>query len=755
MDIQYSMGSKTTEHLLDVLQTLMARIALGMPIEESLTEIVFELQALIDMPDTHASIMLIDGDLLRLKAAPTLPQSLSAEINEMVASQDACSFGEAVSTGVRVFSHNISTDPNWKELKDVVGQTGLCTCWSFPIISSYGSVLGTLDVYFGHEQKQESRVVRLVERFCLLASVVIERELNESKSRALREALQNNNNRFEAFARAMPDLVIILDEHGNYVDIYGGEMDTLILPADLLKGRNLSDVLPPAKSDAMLKAIHNCLDDKKRVIYEYVLDVQSGHRAFEARISPIIGYDPAQPELRHVIWVARDVSEQKRAHSTIRKLSFYDAVTSLPNRRLLNDRLDTQSRKAVEQGVYGAILYIDLNDFKRVNDTLGISGGDEIIVKVSRRIASVLGLRDSLARVGGDDFVILLDYMQEDLEQFSGMVTTLATKILNVFEELFTVKNKQIRVNATIGINTFGDTIEKPETLVSYAESAMYRAKELGEKVLFFDIGVQEKLRDRIQLEFELEQALKDGEISVFYQPQVDVQGRVVGAEALMRWHHPVRGFVSPEKCIPLAEQLGIIPRLQALVLRNAGKLIAALEKDATVDSAFRVAVNISAFQFMKADFESAILEVLDLSNTLPNRFILEITEGVLLTDVDLAIAQIERLRVQGFEVSIDDFGTGYSSLSYLQKLPVDEVKIDRSFIKHALEDETGHNIVSAIIYLARQLGFRVVAEGVETNEQFNYLIEQGADLLQGYYIAKPMAEDDCLQWLRSRADNS
>lgn len=742
------MNEVQAERLLDVQQTLISLIALGTSKTDCLERIASEIEHLIELPDVYCSILLLEGSSLKHGAAPSLDPDYCSAIDGVQIGPSVGSCGTAAFSKKSVYVSSIATDPLWADYKELALQAGLHACWSVPIIASYGGVLGTFALYFGHEREVDASAIKLVKRFCNLASLVMERDINESKSKALHQALKHNSHRFESFAQAMPDLVLIFDEDGNYADIYGSQPSSLILPSSLLKGRNLSDVMPPAKSMSMMNVIRRCLLEQKRTVFEYDLDVQEGQRSFEARISSIPHYNPDQPERGHVIWVATDVTERKRADDTIRKLSFYDAVTSLPNRRLLKERLALQVRKASERGLNGGILYLDLNEFKRINDTVGASGGDLLIVEVAKRIADELDLRDALARVGGDDFVILLDQMSPNLKGFSNSVTTVAAKVLSVFDERFKVADNWFRVSARVGISLFGHEHIAPEKLINQAESAMYRAKELGERVVFFDSSVQEAQVERIHMEYDLERAMENHEISVFYQPQVNSVGRVVGFEALMRWQHPERGFVSPLDFIPLAEQLGIIPDLQELVLRHVCGLIRVLEASQKLSPDFRVAVNISACQFSKDDFENTLLDIISAFNVPPSRLTLEITEGTVLEDIDNAIVQMQNLQSLGFDMSIDDFGTGYSSLAYLQKLPVNEIKIDKSFVDDIELSDTGRSIVDVIIYLSRQLSCRVVAEGVETDIQTDYLVGKNVDVMQGYYYARPMPIESLIPWL-------
>lgn len=745
------MKLSNSKHLLDVQQNVISLIALGSPSDACLERIAIDIERLTPDEAVYCSIHRVVDGKLRYAAAPNIGDSYCSAIEGLVIGEHVGSCGSSAFRKEPVIVADIANDPLWVGFRELALSHGLRACWSFPILSSYDSVLGVFGVYFGETKAADPEVIELIQRFCALASLVLERELNEGKAKELNKALKYNSHRFESFAQAMPDLVLVLDQRGSYVDIYGSELSSLMLPPNLLKGRNLMDVLAPAKASAMMSVIDQCLREQKRVVFEYELDVQTGVRVFEARVSPIKNYNLEEPGLDHVIWVAQDVTDRKSADDTIRRLSFYDAVTSLPNRRLVKERIVSQLHKALDRSLYGALFYIDLNDFKRVNDAVGASGGDALVAEVAKRINRVLDVRDTLARVGGDDFVVLLDQMGSNLEEFSSDITDVSARIMSVFDERFKVSGSWFRVKARTGISLFGSEQISGEKLINQAESAMYRARETGERVLFFDESVQRRLSEKLSLEHDLEHALINGEITAYYQPQVGSSGEVRGLEALMRWEHPEAGFVSPLKFVPLAEQLGIISELQEVVLRHVCGLIKVIETQDLVAPNFRVAVNISACQFNKDDFETSLLDILKSFDVSPSRITLEITEGMLLEDIDRAIKQMQQLRELGFELSIDDFGTGYSSLSYLQQLPADEIKIDKSFIDEIEHSEAGRNIVSAIIYLARQIDCRIVAEGVEEHAQLVDLSNQNVDLIQGYYIARPMSLEGVLVWLNER----
>ena len=438
--------------------------------------------------------------------------------------------------------------------------------------------------------------------------------------------------------------------------------------------------------------------------------------------------------------IGQDITDNKMAEETIRNLAFFDALTQLPNRRLLLDRLHQAMALSARNHRHGALLFIDLDNFKLLNDTQGHDMGDRLLVEVARRLQSCVREGDSVARLGGDEFVVMLEDLDEAPEEAAGQAETVAGKILILLGQAYQFGDFEHHATASLGITLFRDKGLAIDELLKRADLAMYQAKASGRNTLrFFDPTMQAAVQARSSLEAELRRAIQHGDFLFHYQPQVDPDGRLIGVEALARWLHPERGLVLPMSFIGLAEETGlIIPIGQQLMKQACGQLKKWAGDPDT--AALSVSVNISARQFHHPGFVDMILANLAASGVEPSRLTLEITESLLLENIDETVSRMHRLKAHGIRFSIDDFGTGYSSLAYLKRLPLDELKIDRSFVADIETDENDAAICAAFISLAHILDLRVVAEGVETEEQRHFLATlYNCDAMQGYLFGKPM----------------
>lgn len=442
----------------------------------------------------------------------------------------------------------------------------------------------------------------------------------------------------------------------------------------------------------------------------------------------------------------RDITQRKRNEAEIQRLAYYDGLTGLPNRSLLLDRLNkalVQSRRRPGQG---ALLFIDLDNFKDLNDSSGHDVGDELLQQVSRRLATCVREGDTVARFGGDEFVVMLEGLSGLPEEAVVQVEGVAEKILASLNQVYTLQDKQHYSTPSIGVTMFSDTSTSVDELLKRADLAMYEAKAAGRNtVRFFDPQMQAVVATRIALESDLRQGLQRDELLLHYQPVVDAGGNVLGAEALVRWQHPTHGLISPESFIPMAEQSGLIEPLGQRVLWMACRQLALWASEPERAGLF-IAVNVSARQFRHPDFVLQVITILDQTGANPHLLKLELTESMLLNDVEDAIRKMGELRVLGFSFSLDDFGTGYSSLGYLKRLPLEQLKIDQSFVRDVLSDPNDAAIVQTILALGKSLGFTVVAEGVETCEQRDYLLRHGCEVFQGYLFGRPAPVQDLLQ---------
>ena len=462
---------------------------------------------------------------------------------------------------------------------------------------------------------------------------------------------------------------------------------------------------------------------------------------------------------RHV-GVFNDVTFRRAAEEEIRKLAFYDALTRLPNRRLMLDRLGRALTSSARHHRHGALMLIDLDNFKTLNDTLGHDVGDKLLQEVANRLQNCIRKGDTVARMGGDEFVVIL----EDLDA-SGLAAmqaeSIARKIQNQLNEPYQLDLAlpgeapnvgSHRCTPSIGIALFIDNALTVDELMKRADTAMYQAKAAGRNTLrFFDPDMQAAVTARAALEVDLRRAIEEGQFVLHYQPQLDAENRVIGGEALLRWQHPTRGLVGPNEFIRVAEETGlIIPIGQWVLEAVCAQLVAWARRPEFAQ--ISVALNVSARQFHNTDFIDRVISALEGTGARPQQLKLELTESLLLDDVEEVIEKMNLLKALGTGFSLDDFGTGYSSLSYLKRLPLDQLKIDQSFVRDVLTDTNDASIARTVVALAQNLGLAVIAEGVETEGQRDFLIENGCRAFQGYLFSRPLPLADFEAYVRSRA---
>jgi diguanylate cyclase (GGDEF)-like protein/PAS domain S-box-containing protein len=439
----------------------------------------------------------------------------------------------------------------------------------------------------------------------------------------------------------------------------------------------------------------------------------------------------------HYIGTYYDVSERKRAEERIKELAFYDQLTGLPNRTLLLDRMRQAISANARSGNYGALLFIDLDSFKTLNDTLGHDMGDVLLKEVARRLTACVRQDDTVARFGGDEFVVLLANLSRQDRDAAIRAEAVGEKILSALGEVYVLASYEHLNTASIGVALLADRHQSIDDLLKRADLAMYEAKAAGRNTLrFFDPGMQTVVNARAALEADLREAIRKDQFVLHYQPQMDDQGRMTGAEALLRWAHPQRGWVSPAEFIPLAENTGLIRPLGDWIMETACRQLAIWA--ARPETAhLTLAVNVSALQLHHKDFVDHVLAEIDRVGADPQRLKLELTESLLINNIEEAIDKMTVLKERGIRFSLDDFGTGYSSLSYLKRLPLDELKIDRGFVRDILIDPNDAAIARMIVVLGASLGLTVIAEGVETELQRKALARHGCRDYQGFLFSK------------------
>ncbi len=437
-----------------------------------------------------------------------------------------------------------------------------------------------------------------------------------------------------------------------------------------------------------------------------------------------------------------DLKENRKAQAEIAQLAYFDVLTNLPNRRLFLDRLDQEIAVAVRHSNYGAVLFLDLDNFKTVNDALSHAIGDALLQQVAKRMQDQLRAEDTVARLGGDEFVILLKELGEDSTIAANQAQMVAEKIQQTISKPFSIEDHELFITPSIGISLFAKENNNAAKIMNQADTAMYRAKDAGRNTLrFYRASMQVAADARLAMEKDLRKALHGNQLFLHYQPQTDLNNIIIGAEALLRWQHPTRGRISPMEFIPLAEETGMIQQIGEQVLLNACKQLKKWE-NLYQTLPFHLAVNVSAHQFRMADFVLNIQEVIEKTDINPYHLMLEVTESVLIENISETVNKMHALKELGVSFSIDDFGTGYSSLAYLKSLPLDQLKIDQSFVRDIHRDANDEAIVETIITMTQILGIDVLAEGVETEEQFQFLQKKGCRAFQGYYFGKPVPAD-------------
>ena len=540
------------------------------------------------------------------------------------------------------------------------------------------------------------------------------------------EQLRLSEAELRALFEAMDDVVFEIDVRGRYLKVAPTNPSLLYQPREELVGKTLFEILPAKKAEELHSYIRRSLESRKTGKVEYSLSIEGREVWFEGTVTPL--------SQESVVFVGRDITQRKALEEQLAYQALHDPLTELPNRVLLTDRLRHALSRAKRRQQAVAIMFMDLDNFKVVNDSLGHQTGDRLLMLVSKRIRKFLRPEDTVARLGGDEFVFLLENTDAD------GASRIAERILGELRAPFTLGRRQFFVTASVGITVGGGNEKHVAELLRDADLAMYRAKHSGKaRYAVFEETMNARALERLELEHGLRRAVERNEFVVHYQPKVSLAtGRVVGFEALVRWKHPERGLLPPEQFIPLAEETGLIVPIGEAVLEEACRQAKEWHEQRPSDPP-AVCVNLSARQFREPGLVDTVAHIIDEAKLEPRHLFLEITESTAMSDALATAATLEELQDLGVRAIIDDFGTGYSSLSYLERFPVDYVKIHRSFVGGLGKHSRAETLGSAIISLAHALGLKAIAEGVETEEQFDRLRELGCDLAQGYYFARPL----------------
>jgi diguanylate cyclase (GGDEF)-like protein len=528
-----------------------------------------------------------------------------------------------------------------------------------------------------------------------------------------------------AVLESISDCFISLDSSFRLIYLNDAACEAFAVERPAVLNDTLSRAVPGFFSQSMISGLHAASTRDIATIFE--AENEERRLWYELRCFP-------RPDGMSIYF--RDITGRKRDEARIQYLAFYDVLTALPNRQLLRDRLSAALEANPGQQGLGALLYIDLDDFKTLNDTMGHDLGDELLCQVALRLTSCVEPSVTVARIGGDEFVVMLEGLGTDVQTATTAAKLAGDKILGTFHLPFCMGNRESETTASIGAALFSQGSDTVDDLLKRTDLAMYRAKAQGRDAMcFFDPVMQTDVDARAALRSDLRRALQNDEFVLYYQPQVNSDGVVAGAEVLLRWFHPLRGKVSPQEFMPLAEEAGLIVDLGRWVLEAACRQLAEWAPNPQM-KILTLAVNVSIRQFLDAQFVSLVSKTLRRSGANPRCLKLEITESAMMEKPDEMIVKMAEIKAHGVGFSLDDFGTGYSSLSHLRHLPLDQLKIDQSFLRHALTDSKAASIVRTIIRLGRDLHLSVIAEGVETEAQCDFLKAEGCRLYQGFLFS-------------------
>lgn len=693
-----------------------------------LADILHELIHTIDfiMPTIKSSIMILDEKTQSLGngIGKKLPPGYLRDIDGLKIGPCTGSCGTAAYFKKTVIVTDAKTDPLWEPFRDISYTYNIAACWAKPLISPNNKVLGTMAFYSDENRKPTAEELELMDTFSNLAGLIILKKKTEEILHLSNTVVENSPvilMRWKAEEGWPLEYVTENVSQLGYTtqDFMSGKIEftSIIHPDDLNRIENEVEYYSKHEIDQYIQEYRILTKDGK---VKWIDDRTIIQRNEEGVITNYQG-------------TILDITERKEAEATIKFLADNDTLTQLPNRRVFLEQLALELEEAQSEEHIVAVLFLDLDNFKDVNDSMGHHFGDQLLQNIANTLKAAISEDGFISRVSGDEFAIILSNVNDQ------KVIGTAKKILQIFNDPFVVGGMEFSITVSVGISLFPQHGDNPDTLLKHADLAMYSAKKQGKNCFqFYTREINESERIRKKLYKELKKALKENQFVLYFQPQLNIHTlEVTGVEALIRWDHPERGILSPMEFIPFAEESGLISAIDEWVLGEACRQRADWKKMGF--SPFSMSVNLSARQFYNHSLVDDVQNLLKELELAPNDLTLEMTEGTLMTDKEKTINVLKRLGKTGVSTSLDDFGTGYSSLSYLKFLPINKLKIDRSFMSDITEDVRDAAILEAIFTLAQRLKLDVIVEGVETMEQLNYLKETSCGEAQGYFFSRPL----------------
>lgn len=730
-DAQDATEARNATARIEAENRLLAMISVGRPVREVLESLVRSIEALSGAMRC-SMLELRDGRVHNL-VSPSMPPDYVAAIEGVAIGPATGSCGTALWRGERVVVEDIGADPLWQGFSDLALSHGLRACTSVPISDSNGVLLGTFAAYFDSTRRPTPYEDELLASGRNVAAIALERARAQA-------AIEEGRAQLQMILDAMPMSIAYTDHELRYRFVNSGYEALFGIPRADAVGQRVPQVLGSARFRVIKSYIYRALSGEEVRWEREERDADGSTRHLEAHYVP---HRVADGRVVGHFGIVTDITARKENERLLKYLATHDQLTGLPNRNLLVEHLGLALARAARSDRRVAVMFIDLDRFKTVNDTLGHDAGDRLLESLAARFREHLRKSDILGRLGGDEFVVLLD----DVEDIQDAASS-AQKLIALTAEPFRLGGHDFYVTASIGIAVSPGDGTDAGMLLKNADIAMYRAKSQGKNTFqFFSAEATASTFEQLMLESALRKALERDEFVLHYQPIVNLAtGRAEAVETLVRWRHPDLGVVSPARFIPMAEETGLIVPIGAWVLREACRQFAALPSAAGL----RVAVNLSPRQLRSHDVVVTVREALAASGLPAERLRLEVTESSMMENPEAAVRTLEALRALGVTIAVDDFGTGYSSLSFLRRFPIDGLKVDQSFVRDVVDDENDAAIARAVIAMGRSLRLDIVAEGVETKAQLDFLRAEGCDKAQGFLFSRPLEFDALRAWLEN-----
>ncbi|MFZ6676657.1 EAL domain-containing protein [Undibacterium sp. Tian12W] len=722
---------------------ILEMIALDKPLTDILEDVCDRMERLLDN-GALCAITLYDDSTQQLSfgAGPSLPDGFCALLGNLPVDTSSGSASAAIYYQRTTIVQDIAVSPLWKNLREPALRYGLRSCWSLPITTAFNTLLGTVDVYHQmvHSPNEDEQAMMM--DACDLIGLAIDKKNME-------QSLEESEERYRSVVTNLSEGIMVIGPSGQILTCNPSAQRILKIDDISTVGRRhryFKNILGDEGQAIRMG------DDPASVVFRSKTPILNLSMGVELRDGSVVWLlvnvlpinKKSSATVSAVLISFTDTTEVRETQRQLHFMASYDALTGLPNRHQLNQRLVKALAGAKRTQHRLALLFLDLDRFKNVNDTAGHAAGDTLLRDVSSRLSSCIRTTDMLARLGGDEFVIVAEAFEDAMQ-----LKDLAERVLARMRDPFVIEGNEYHLGTSIGISVYPHDGEDGPTLLRCADSAMYHAKELGRNnYQFFTTELNVRAQHRYALETNLRRALTDNEFLVYYQPKISLStSQIVGAEALIRWQMPDVGLVPPNEFIPISEEIGLILPLGRWILRQACLQTQLWREQYSPDMV--ISVNISPKQFQDPGLPKYIEQILQEIGLPPSALQLEITEGLLMGDIDLLLPVFDAIKKLGISISLDDFGTGFSSLSYLQRFPIDNLKIDRSFIRDIPGNPDSVVLTHAIIAMANALGMSVTAEGVEKADQMFFLADSGCQEMQGFYFSQPLPVDKFEKLLR------